>query len=823
MIKYLLIFIYLTFLGGTVYTDMNFGLRVAHHLLVSGLLMAWLVGLVRRRESWPRTGLEWPIALFMGIRFVSSLLGNDPRMSLEFYWRPLTHVLLFYWLVWLLRRDQRDPVLRAYFLLFGVVCLVGFIEYAGWYFGIPFLPVFQQGWLEIGGLRDPIPPSNWRLNFTLTNATSLSTYLSLLIPPAIAMAIRTRKRDMRLGWLLLIGAALLVQVLTRSRGGLLGLLVAGAVAAAASLVTYRDRALALWRRLAQSRLFWVGPPLSAALIAVLAVTLLPRYIDRPENLFGRIELWKCAVQTVGLSPLLGVGTGGFGLAWRSCAQTSSLKLDLYTTAHNLYLNLAAESGILGMVAFSLLAAKVVSRARLRWESSQDRFDRVEAIAIAASLAGYAVNMLFDTLPATPLVLPVLFLVAWLVAPLSQGDSPSRWAKSAVGLSLVAVLVYLGGLLWADYAQWHFQHGIAAARRGDHAQALESLKKAQALDPALTLYGFQRAFYLGQLADGDPAGYLVPAIAAQELALQAEDTSSIQLANLAALRWQRGDRDEATAVMERALERIPDEPALWLNYGLMSEVVGHTEQALDAYARALDKEPQWASSGFWVETSFRSQSFDQIILRAVARDASAAELWLAAGDYERALESATAPREADEFAVRGRAYLELGALDRSWLDLEQARQLCPRCTEVYVDRALISWHEGHPQDAEREARTALFISPNDGARAHQVLAWIALDRGDVDAAIDHLQRAVPPQIGDYNWQAVLYNRRGDLGLLPQLVQIEGGTRTFSPWLELAELYLSLDRPVKAADVYRQILARDPFVPGVADRLAALENG
>jgi hypothetical protein len=48
----------------------------------------------------------------------------------------------------------------------------------------------------------------------------------------------------------------------------------------------------------------------------------------------------------------------------------------------------------------------------------------------------------------------------------------------------------------------------------------------------------------------------------------------------------------------------------------------------------------------------------------------------------------------------------------------------------------------------------------------------------------------------------------------------GAEWFAPWLELAELYLSLDRLADAAEVYQVILARDPFVPGVAERLARL---
>ena len=146
---YLLLFVYLTFLGGTVYSDLNFGLRVFHQVLMTALLAGWLIGLLRRREPLPRTGLETPLALFMGLRFLSGLLGQDPRMSIEFFWRPLIHLIGSDWLVWFMRRQGWRSLLRVLYLTAGVVCIVGLIEWVGWYIGLPFLPIFQEGWLQI--------------------------------------------------------------------------------------------------------------------------------------------------------------------------------------------------------------------------------------------------------------------------------------------------------------------------------------------------------------------------------------------------------------------------------------------------------------------------------------------------------------------------------------------------------------------------------------------------------------------------------------------------------------------------------------------------
>jgi putative inorganic carbon (hco3(-)) transporter len=822
VIRYLLFFTYLTFLGGTVYTDMSLVLRVAHQLVMSVVLGVWLIGLVRRGEGWPWTGLELPLFVFMAVRLASSLVGTDPRMSVEMYWRPFTHLLLLYWLVWLLRGNKRRQVIRAYFLVMGVVCIVGMTEFIGWYLGLSFLPVFQEGWLQIGGLSNPIPPSSWRLNFTLTNATSLSTFLSLLIPPAIMMALRTRRHDVRIGWVLLVSLAVIVQVLTRSRGGLLGLGVAAAVGVSAYSILCRGHMLTLWRRLTQSKPFWLACGLSATVGLASAIALLPGYIGRRTTLDIRVEMWKCAIEEVVAHPLLGVGMGNYGRSLRHCLEISTDKFEHFTTAHNLYLHIAAESGLVGVAALGFLMGALAWRVRERWHSSQLLFDRIEVIIITATLVGFGVNCLFDTLTSTPLVLPVVFLVAWLIGPLRGGVTSARWSQSLSALMIFVLAVYLAGLLWINSGQWQFEKGMAAAGRGDYGTAAELVLRAKQRDPFLDLYTFQHAFYLGQLASRDSDRFLAPAIVGQEDSVRLDGSYSVHLANLAALYWQNAEGDKAMATMGLAFEKNPPDAALWLNYGLMNEQLGRRGAALDAYAQALAGRPQWADSGFWAETEFRSQSYGEILVRAAERSETPFNLWFAADELEQATASIGGPRTGIEFQQRGQVHFRMGALEEAQADLTRALELCPRCVGAYIDRSRLYWELGFLEDAEMDAGTAIFVGSYRGAQAYQTLAWIALGEGDIETAIDLLWRAVPPQIDDYNWEAVLFNRRGDIGLLPQLVQIEGGAHTFAPWLELAELYMALDRPDEARQVYELVLVRDPFVPGVEAKLAAIKG-
>lgn len=823
LFAYLALVVYLTFLGGTFYSDFNLGLRVFHQVAITLLLGSWLVGLLLRKEGMPGTGLEAPMLLLMGVRLLSGWTGMNPRMSVELFWRPITHLVGLYWLVWLFRRRGWGLLYRAFFLTTGVVCIVGLIEFAGWYVGLPFLPVFQQGWLQIDGLASPIPPVQWRLNFTLSNATSLSSYLSLLIPPALAMAFRARRTEGRVAWLGLTGMALVVQLLTRSRGGLLALVVSLPLLATGMVVIYRVRLVVLAQRFRRSKLSWIATGGLLLAAGGFAAMVLPSYLGRVSTIHVRFELWRCALEMIAGHPLLGVGTGLFGQAFRSCLSLHASNYEQFTNAHNLYLNVAAESGLPALAALGWLLVALARVAWRRWRNADSDQERVMVAGTLAALLGFAANCLVDTLPATPLVLPVMILVAWLVAPVSGSKrSASTMRRGMVGAAaMLAVLaVYAAGLLRVDLGQLHFERSLQAAGRGELKAAVVEIDRARVIDPGLELYDFQRAYYLGVLAESKPDEYLESALEAATGALEWDHTYSLHLANLAALNWQAGDEQRAIADIQRAIEINPPDVSHWLDLGVMLEGAGRRDDALLAYATVLTQAPRLAGSGFWQASDFRREHWPDILSLIAERGGASSELWLAAGDLERAVRVSRDTNSAGGYTNLGRALSGLGQFEEALAALDRAVGLCPGCAAAYVARAELHWLMGLSEAATRDAQVALFISPYGAARAYYVLGQIAFAAGDVEEAKTLYWRAIPPQFSSQNWEVVLYNRRALFLPLPQRTRIGGGMAEAEPWLALADIHLAENRPEDAANIYRLLLDRDPYLPEVQRRLDEL---
>jgi hypothetical protein len=156
----------------------------------------------------------------------------------------------------------------------------------------------------------------------------------------------------------------------RARDGAITLTLLLAIAAGASLVTIRTRprpgALRWSRRLGR-----VG----GIAIAVAAVGLVAGGLgERPSDAqlaaradarrltttsSYRYEYWRVALRELGREPLTGVGAGGFRVVWLKQRPIAEAVRD----AHSIELEMAAELGLVGLLAFALMAGGAVMAGR----------------------------------------------------------------------------------------------------------------------------------------------------------------------------------------------------------------------------------------------------------------------------------------------------------------------------------------------------------------------------------------------------------------------------------------------------------------------------
>jgi Tfp pilus assembly protein PilF len=126
-----------------------------------------------------------------------------------------------------------------------------------------------------------------------------------------------------------------------------------------------------------------------------------------------------------------------------------------------------------------------------------------------------------------------------------------------------------------------QQGIDAIQAGDHKQAKALLEQAAQENPNDP----QAAFYLGVANEGtgDAAG----ALAQYKKALGLDPKLTEARVNLSALQLDAEDAAGALETVEAGLKQTPKHPELLTNRALALEALGKNDEALSAYAAAVE--------------------------------------------------------------------------------------------------------------------------------------------------------------------------------------------------------------------------------------------
>ncbi|MGH2372859.1 MAG: O-antigen ligase family protein, partial [bacterium] len=119
------------------------------------------------------------------------------------------------------------------------------------------------------------------------------------------------------------------------------------------------------------------------------------------NRTTRILLWSTVPRMVADHPWFGVGYGTFRLAFMRYRPPDASDREP-PTAHNIFLNFVAETGVLGFAAIvAVWAAGFVSTWRWLARSPIASTERAAATAVLATMVGLFTNQLFDGTALTP--------------------------------------------------------------------------------------------------------------------------------------------------------------------------------------------------------------------------------------------------------------------------------------------------------------------------------------------------------------------------------------------------------------------------------------
>lgn len=671
----LVLTLYLVLVGGGfpgIYTPQ---LRLASVLLSGLVLVTWAVVAWRDAFWRPRSAI-WPaFAVALAAFAVATVTSTIPRMSLEY----LGYGILLAALYLLLQRLLAHPFFRPRLGILAVALAGGI--------ALIYLVLVVHDWIGWWALVGRITAPPLRPNFealTYGNPSAVMTITLLFLAPAVA----------HVGWatparravVAILGVLVLaVTLASGSRAGWLGLAIAIVVTALAWLALSANRAtvgVLLRSRRTRVTLVVLGVPL-LAVAAVFAPGFLLRATSGGESV--RLAFYVASVRMFLASPITGLGLGSWPI--RRMEYTAAGEQDYYIPhAHNLYLETAAEIGLVG------IAAGIVVLAILGWlirgglpDANRER--RRYAWAALFSTFYFGAHQLLDFYPNFPAVLFAFALpIAWLDATSERTVPLPGWLRRSLprpgrfaGLAAVAVLtVAVAGHAWSETNAIAHQDAVDAANAGDWARALPLARAAATADPGIPAYQFTLG--LAEAHAGDTAA----AADAFRRSATADDLPPAWL-DLAAEELALGDRAPARDALGRAMRLGEQHPVVAVGAGTLYLELGEPDAARDAFAAALIDDPSLAGDPWWSAAPDRAALFPSVVDEAIARadPPIAFQVAMLSGRDD------AAQRIAGTFAPGDRDVDLL--LVRAWGGDEEAlRELAARAKASPLDFTLVGW-------------------------------------------------------------------------------------------------------------------------------------
>jgi len=174
----------------------------------------------------------------------------------------------------------------------------------------------------------------------------------------------------------------------------------------------------------------------------------------------RPHLWRTAGAMLADQPLLGVGTGRFSYFFRDYSPISPREFGpFWGTAHNLYLQLGAERGLLGLGAFLWLVLAALGHGWRALRGVRAGLDPL-GLALIAVVAWLVYGVFQSTFYIHSIEVGFWALLGFMAACARPHAAPQRLGRRA-WIVVLAGLVLAGGLRGYQASQYPFHHPYEA--------------------------------------------------------------------------------------------------------------------------------------------------------------------------------------------------------------------------------------------------------------------------------------------------------------------------------------------------------------------------
>lgn len=545
---------------------------------------------VDRKITVPKNLILLTLLLFLAVQIASTITSIDKFTSVFGYpsrlngglLSQIAYSLIFFCATLNLDRARSQKI----FLVVTATALAVSLWGIPGYFGRDPNCLVLTGSLNSSCWQQEFDPTK-RIFSTLGQPNWLASYLVLILPLALSQIFATHVLQKRILFSLVTLIILIALILTNSRAGLAGLIVA--------LIMFF--ALLGTGQIKKNFKFFLSILVPIILIATVAGTTLfsriyeavsPRKGQGPTE-SGQIRLivWQGALEIFKNNPILGTGPETFAYSYykyRPLAHNLTTEWNFfYNKAHNEFLNYLANLGILGLISYGAFLTVTVLTL---WKSRAS----IAAIGVLSALIGYQVTIFFGfSVVATQ---TIMFLIVAAAQSPTQTIS-FKFPSLASGYKfLIGTVVLVVGAVSIAGVLRLFIADVLITRAQN--LTLDNPKLLAAYALALSTSPIDNPFYLADAAyraNSAPLAQKAETTAPNNILVSRKVANTYFLLSNSDISYE----DDAIRVAQRLTALAPTDPQSYLSLAKIQIGLNKNEEAQASLEKALTLKPDYVEA------------------------------------------------------------------------------------------------------------------------------------------------------------------------------------------------------------------------------------
>jgi len=362
--------------------------------------------------------LDILILLYLGYNFLRLLTTDYSSFQDDYFiWLVLLTILYFLW-KYFMTFDGNHKVNKSAIILFTVFLLSGLLQAI-------------YGIMQLYNISPGIASNQFKVIGTLGNPDYFAGYLVSVAPFALGIFLLSKNQKIFTKFFIIIALISFLGCL---------FILPSTLSRASWLACSVGIAFILWQKYHFTEKLKVIFNTKVKMVSVVAMSLIiflviiaGIYQIKPESAFGRLLLWKVSLNMIEENPLVGVGFNKFDVAYNNYqadyfakgngSNTEKLLADNVRHAHNEYLQLGAEIGLIGLliflgIIFSAFKFSVINNDLITVKQLTER-----VIINISAKAGFIALLIFALFSFPLHILPNLINFVFLLAVTSKTNGP----------------------------------------------------------------------------------------------------------------------------------------------------------------------------------------------------------------------------------------------------------------------------------------------------------------------------------------------------------------------------------------------------------------